>query len=435
MNTFYYILGNTLIASVTNNFIWFALTFWVYLETKSVLATSYVAGIYLIITAISGFWLGSIVDHHKKKYAMLLSSSITLSFFILGLVLYTINPESAFKTVDSAALWTLVICLMLGVIAGNIRNITLPTLVTILVPDDKRDKANGMSGTVMGIAFAITSIASGLILANGGMLTVLVTAIGFTFLAIIHLVFISIPEKKIVHTGSAEEIKNLKKLDIKGTIKVIRSVPGLLALLFFATINNFLGGVYMSLMDAYGLSLVSVETWGFMWGFLSLGFILGGFIIAKKGLGENPLRTLFLANIVMWTVSIFFTVQPWIILLIIGMFFWITLAPFAEAAEQTVIQKVVPKERLGRVFGFAQSVEQVASPLTAFLIGPLAQFIFIPFMTTGRGVDLIGGWFGVGTGRGIALVFIITGIIGLVITVFAMKSQSYRLLSERYLKK
>ena len=37
------------------------------------------------------------------------------------------------------------------------------------------------------------------------------------------------------------------------------------------------------------------------------------------------------------------------------------------------------------MFGFAQSVEQAASPLTAFLISPLAQFAFIPYMTDGRG--------------------------------------------------
>ncbi|HKZ39790.1 MAG TPA: hypothetical protein VJ044_02445, partial [Candidatus Hodarchaeales archaeon] len=66
---------------------------------------------------------------------------------------------------------------------------------------------------------------------------------------------------------------------------------------------------------------------------------------------------------------------------------------------------------------------------TAFLIGPIAQMIFIPFMTTGAGVDLIGSWFGVGVGRGIALVFILAGIIGLTVTLIAMRSRPYRLLA------
>ena len=35
----------------------------------------------------------------------------------------------------------------------------------------------------------------------------------------------------------------------------------------------------MSLMDAYGLSLVSVQVWGALWGGLGLGFIVGGLYI------------------------------------------------------------------------------------------------------------------------------------------------------------
>ena len=96
--------------------------------------------------------------------------------------------------------------------------------------------------------------------------------------------------------------------------------------------------------------------------------------------------------------------------------------------------QVIPPERQGRVFGFAQSIEQAASPITAFVIGPIAQFIFIPFMTTGAGVDLLGGWFGTGTDRGLALLFTVAGMVGLAATLLAMRSHSYKTLSEMYQK-
>jgi DHA3 family multidrug efflux protein-like MFS transporter len=92
----------------------------------------------------------------------------------------------------------------------------------------------------------------------------------------------------------------------------------------------------------------------------------------------------------------------------------------------------VPYERQGRVFGFAQSVEQAASPLTAFLIGPLTQFVAIPFMTSGAGAALIGGWFGVGPDRGMALVFCLTGVLGVMLTLAAFASRAYRELSATY---
>ncbi len=74
-------------------------------------------------------------------------------------------------------------------------------------------------------------------------------------------------------------------------------------------------------------------------------------------------------------------------------------------------------------------MEQAASPLTAFLIGPITQFAVIPFMTDGWGARTIGPWFGTGPDRGIALVFVIVGIIGLVATLLALGSRYYRDLS------
>ncbi len=55
---------------------------------------------------------------------------------------------------------------------------------------------------------------------------------------------------------------------------ILRFVPGLIGLLFFSTFNNFLGGVFMALLDAYGLSLMKVQLWGLLWAFVSCAFIV-----------------------------------------------------------------------------------------------------------------------------------------------------------------
>jgi DHA3 family multidrug efflux protein-like MFS transporter len=257
----------------------------------------------------------------------------------------------------------------------------------------------------------------------------LLVAVVATAGVIVHLAVVRIPEKRAASDGIDTATH---RLDLRGTFGVVAAIPGLLAMIAFSTINNFLGGVFMALLDAYGLSLVSVQVWGLLFGVLSTGFIVGGLVIAHRGLGANPVRTLLLVNVVLWTVSSVFTLRSWIVLLALGMFVYLCLVPFAEAAEQTVLQRVVPFERQGRVFGFAQSVEQAASPLTAFLISPIAQFVAIPFMTTGAGVQLIGGWFGTGPERGLALVFTLTGLVGLVVTLVALRTRYYRQLSQRY---
>jgi DHA3 family multidrug efflux protein-like MFS transporter len=429
---FYMILGNNLVANITNFTVWFAVTFWVYLETQSVFATGMIAGIYLVFTAGCGFWFGSIVDHNPKRVAMLGSSAVSFVLYAIGFLVYWIAPDETFKDVGSVWLWALIFIVMLGVIVGNIRSIALPTLVTVLIPEDRRDRANGLVGMVTGIGFLTTSVISGFLVAFGGMFAVLLLALVLTAIAFAHLMFVNVDEGRV--EPSADAPAEPKKIDVAGTIRVIAGVPGLFALIFFATFNNFLGGIFMALLDAYGLSLVSVEVWGLLFGVISTAFIISGLVIAKTGLGKNPLKTLLIVNMITWTVCCVFTLQSSIWLLAGGMAVWMFFGPWAEAAEHTTLQKVVPQERQGRVFGFAQSVEQAASPLTAFMIGPFTEFVVIPFMTVGLGAEAIGGWFGTGPARGMALVFTVAGIIGLIVTIIAFRSKYYRQLSAAYAK-
>ncbi len=433
---FVHLLVNTLLVSVINFTVWFAITFWVFLETRSVLATGMVAGIFLVTTAVSGIWFGSLVDQHRKKTMMQVSAVLSLAFYAVAFMLYQLTSERTFTNPASVMLWVFIVLSMLGVIAGNIRSIALMTLVTVLIPEDRRDKANGLVGTTLGVSFLVTSVISGLLVAAGAMFYVLLLSMAVLVLSVVHLAFVRVedrPERAVTSNGESTDPQPMQnKVDLRGTLRVVRGVPGLLALIAFSCLNNFLAGAFMALMDAYGLYLMSVQAWGLLWGALSTCFILGGLAVAKTGLSKNPVRLLLLVNIGFWSVSCLFPLQASVILLTAGMAVYMLLGPYAEAAEQTILQKVVPYQRQGRVFGFAQSIEQAASPLTAFLIGPITQLIFIPFMTTGAGVELIGGWFGTGPDRGIALVFVLTGLVGLAVTILALFSRPYRQLSTRY---
>ena len=427
MQPFHHLLANNLIANITNFTVWFALTFWTFLETQSVFATGMIAGIYLVLTAMLGIWFGSLVDHHGKRNMMLVSSVASLILYAAALGGFLLDPDIRGADVRSITLWLFILVSMLAVIAGNIRMIALPTLVTLLVPEDRRDKANGLVGMVGGIGFLTTSAISGFLVAWGGMAGTLIFAIGLSLVVIAHLLFIQVDEPR-----DAEDHAEPRRIDLAETFRIVLAIPGLFALILFSSFNNLLGGVFMALMDAYGLSLMKVEEWGLLWAVISCAFILSGVVIARTGLGANPVRTLLLVNLGAWVVAVFFTIQSSILLLAVGCFLWMFLGPYAEAAEQTTLQKVVPFARQGRVFGFAQSVELAASPLTAFLIAPLTQFVFVPLMTTGWGAEAIGDWYGRGPERGIAIVFSIAGLLGVLATAAAFASRSYRRISAAY---
>ena len=428
MRTFHLLVANSLAANVTTSFLWFALTFWVYLETRSVFATAIIGGGYMLFITVSGMFFGTFVDRHLRRTSMLLGSAISLVSFALACVVFAVAPQSGLRDYAHPAFWAFIVLILLGAIAGNLRMVALSTTVTLLVPEDERDRANGLVGATNGVVFAMTSVLSGFGVGFLGMGWSLVIATAVMALVGLHMLTIRIPEEAPEPHADAPRF-----IDFGGAMQAVRVVPGLLALLLFSTLNNFLGGVFMALMDPYGLSLMSVETYGIVLAITSSGFIVGGLLVAKRGLGRNPVRTLLLANIVMWVVTILFPLRFEVLPLVIGFFIYLTLAPVAEASEQTIVQRVVPFEEQGRVFGFAQTVETSAAPITAFLIGPIAQFWVLPSMTDGQLADLIGPWFGTGPERGLALIFVVTAIIGLIVTMLALRSRPYRRLSNRYM--
>ncbi|WP_226363284.1 MFS transporter [Pseudonocardia sp. ICBG1142] len=431
---FAHLLVGTLVVSVVNFTVWFAVTFWVFLETGSVAATGIIAGIFLVATALTGIPFGGVVDRFGTRAVMQVSAAVSAVVYALCLALLLLAPADAFRDPTSPLLWTLVVALMLGVIAGNLRTIALPTLVTLLVPAPVRDRANGLVGTATGVSFLVTSVASGLLVAVDGMRTVLVAALVVLVASLLHLARVRIPAVPApAGPAVAVTVDERGGLDLRGTVRLVASVPGLPALIAFSCVNNLLGGAFMALMDPYGLSMMSVAAWGLLWGVLSAGVIVGGLLVARIGLGSRPVRTLLLVNTVLWAATMLFPLHASIVLLALGMAVFMLLMPFAEAAEQTVLQRVVPYGRQGRVFGFAQSVEQAASPLTAFLLAPFTELVVVPFMSDGgAGAAAIGSWFGTGTARAIALVFVLCGALGVVLTLAALASRPYRRLSAAY---
>ena len=423
------VLVNTLIANVTTSFLWFALTFWVYIETQSVLATGIIGGAYMLFVAIFAMVFGTIVDRHRKHAVMVLSSVISAVAFGVAGVLYMWQPESELLNLGGPWFWLFSGVILFGGVIEQLRNIALSTTVTLLIEEDKRANANGLVGTVQGLAFLVTSVFSGLsigFLGMGWTLVIAIVAMGLTFA---HLLFVRIPEEEPHPDPDASSA-----LDFRGSVRAIRLAPGLFALIIFSTFNNLIGGVYMALMDPYGLTLFSAQVWGFALAFASTGFLIGGALVAKFGLGKRPVRTLLLVVMAMGLLGAVFMLREWWPLYVVGMWFYMMLVPPAEAAEQTVIQKVVPYQRQGRVFGVAAAMEAAAAPITAFLIAPIAEFWIIPYMETAPGQRQWGWLLGDGDARGIALICLFAGIIMVIVGGLAFFTRSYRKLTELYAK-
>lgn len=427
-------LANTLLANTTTSFLWFCLSFWIYLETRNVGLTGVINGLYMGLLAVGSIFFGSVVDHHRKKTVMLFASTITLVFFCFAAVVWLLWVDPARVRADAPAVLLFAGLILVGAVVEQMRNIALSTTVTLLVPEDRRDRANGLVGIVQGTAFLITSALSGLSIGYLGMGTSLWIALALTVATLVHLLPIQIREADIttsVQPPGAAEVTTAG-LDLRGSWLLIRLVPGLLALILFSSFNNLMGGVYTALMDPYGLELYGPQLWGVVLAVTSAGFILGGLMVSKVGLGRNPVRTLLLVNLVAALIGVIFTVREWGWLFAVGVFIFMSVLPAAEAAEQTILQRVVPFRQQGRVFGLAIAVELAANPVSGIIVAVVAQSYVIPWMPTPSGRGMFGRLLGEGDTRGMALMVITSSLVMLVVVLLAFFSRPYRRLSEYY---
>ncbi|MCP1411340.1 MFS transporter [Paenarthrobacter sp. A20] len=425
--TFTGILINTALANITTSYLWFALTFWVYLETRNVIATGVIGGAYMLLIALSSISFGTFVDRYRKLAVMRFAAAFTLVMFVLSGVMFLLTPEQALLDLTQPWFWIFTMIILIGAVVENMRNIALSTTVTILIEPDRRANANGLVGMVQGLMFIVTSVLSGLSVGLLGMGWTVVVALVLTALAFGHLLTLRLPEEVRAAASDAQG-----GFDLRGSWAAVMAISGLFALILFSTFNNFIGGVYMALMDPYGLEMFSVEMWGTVFAIGATGFILGGALIGKFGLGSNPLRTMLIAVALMGLIGALFTVREWAWLYIVGIWLYMALVPVVEAAEQTVIQKVVPLPRQGRVFGFAMAFESAAAPITAFLIAPIAQFWLIPYARSEEGAAQLEPLLGEGISRGIALVFLAAGLIMIAVALIAFLSPVYRRVSASY---
>jgi hypothetical protein len=96
----------------------------------------------------------------------------------------------------------------------------------------------------------------------------------------------------------------------------------------------------------------------------------------------------------------------------VGSFLWAFFSPLVNASNQAIWQSKVDPDVQGRVFTARQFIAWVVFPLTQLLAGPLADRALEPAMAEGSGLASAFGWLvGTGTGAGIALLYVITGLL------------------------
>jgi hypothetical protein len=100
-----------------------------------------------------------------------------------------------------------------------------------------------------------------------------------------------------------------------------------------------------------------------------------------------------------------------------GAFLMMFFIPVINGSSQAIWQSKVAPDVQGRVFSVRRLMAQITAPVAFLLAGPLADNVFEPAMQVGGSLEsTFGGLVGTGSGAGMSLIFIITALLGTVVS-------------------
>ncbi len=405
--TFFIIWIGQLVSLIGSQLTGFALGVWVYDETHSVLLLALTQIAFSTPFVFISPLAGVLADRWNRRTAMVVSDFGAGTAVFIAAALYLTGSLRPWMVIPINLMMASFITLMWPAYTAA---------VTLLVPKEQYGRANGF--IQLGEALpqiAGPALAGALYVAIHVGKMALIDGITYLFSVTLMLLFVRIPNPP--RTVDGEKATGSTWGQIRYGWDYILARKGLLALLMFFLVINFLSGVMQPLITPLILDNWTADVFGYLSTVLGVGMLVGTLVMSAWGGGKRKIYTLFGASLGMSIFLIFVGLRASIPLLAVSGFGVMFMMPLINASSQSIWQAKVAPDVQGRVFAVRRAIAgsmQVISPLLA---APLADYVFKPGMSAGGWMaPIMGPVFGIGANRGIGLLISLLGVLNVVAT-------------------
>ncbi|MGD9101362.1 MAG: MFS transporter, partial [Anaerolineae bacterium] len=221
--------------------------------------------------------------------------------------------------------------------------------------------------------------------------------------------------------------------DVRFAWNYLYQRPGLLGLLFYyASVNFFLSIVFV-LIGPLVLSQHDARVFGLVEMALGIGGFVGGLVASTWGGPQKGLIRVVIGGIPLYMSGIMFAgLQPHPAFPALGLAFNVFFVAVVQSISNAIWQLKVAPEVQGRVFSLRYMLASLITPLAYLVAGPLADRVFEPLMQEGGALarTVLGDLLGVGPGRGIGLIYVLSGVLVILISLLAYLNPRIRRLEE-----
>lgn len=399
----------------------FALVLWAYDQSRSALSVSMLSFCNYVPYILVSMFVGAFIDRHKKKPVMLVSDSIAAVGSLAVLLLLVTKHLS---------IWNIYVINAVIGITTAFQQPASAVAVGRLVPKDKISNVSGMNSFSGNLIVVFSPMLAAALFAMGGLPLILVVDLASFLIAFCVLLFlIHMPE------GIEEKDYTSPFAGIAEGFSFLKRERGILyIMLTMALINFFSRLTYENILSPMILarSAGNSMTLGIVNACMGIGGIAGGIIVSIKK------ESRYKASAIYVSAALSFLFGDLIMAVGRNAFWWSAAAiaasipiPFIMANQNTILYQKVPESMQGRVFAVRNAIQYSTIPVGIILGGYLADYVFEPFMRTEAGLAaLMEKAVGQGSGNGMAVMFLCTGICGFAVSMMSCFHREIRKLND-----
>lgn len=415
---FLVVWAGQLISSIGSGLTAFALGVYAYQTTHTATSVALVTLFAFVPSILLGPIGGVFADRFDRRILMMLGDLGATSGLILIL---------AIMLTGEIQLWQIYLGVTISSIFVALQAPTYRASATDLLTKEQFSQGSGLVQVAEASKYLFSPVLAALLLLVTNIEIILVIDI-FTFL----IAILSVMAIKKGFKGARSDQKNQHFLkDLVEGWNTMTANRGVTLLVVLISLVTFYLGFLQTLLNPMVLAFSNAQVLGSIQSFSAVGMLLSSLFIGIFGRTRKYVDMLVIGLIIAGLSFSLIGVRPNIYFIAGAGFLFLCTLPFINTSADVLVRTNIDNEKQGRVWGIIGILSQLGFVIAYSLAGFLADKIFNPLLVEGgKLAPTVGKIIGVGQGRGIGLMFIISGISVIVIALATSRISSIRSLEQ-----
>jgi MFS transporter, DHA3 family, macrolide efflux protein len=349
----------------------FALIWWLTQKSGSatVLAVATLVG--MLPQIVVGPFAGALVDRWNRRVIMIMADGTIAVFSLLLAYLFATG---------TVQIWHIYAIMAVRSLGGAFHFPAMAASTPLMVPKEHLTRINGLNQALQGVNSLIAPPVGALLISILPTQGILLIDVGTALLAILPLLFLSVPQPKRHEEDLLKAKPSLFK-DVRNGLAYIRTIPGFTTIIFMALFLNFLlvpTTALLPLLVTKHFGKGAIEL-GLLESVMGVGIITGGILLSIWGGFKKKIVT-SLAGIVGLGIGVMLiglAPSNLFILAIVGNIVLGFMIPMANGPVGALMQSIVRPDMQGRVMSLVSSGATAISPLGLLIAGPFSDWLGI----------------------------------------------------------